>query len=150
MCRNMRPNIIPNFKGDVPKNLGTLNCNKIWCLAPTEHMKYSLQTWFVSAETLTLQVRLSRGETLSQEAPSDNSLAGYLSPDRSPVARGRPCVPWKKTATVSKHHKSPTSKFHKIQTYITCKIQHLNEVDFTLSPSIELNPFEEGMISILI
>ena len=42
----MRPNRIPNFKGDLPKNLGDLNCNKIWCLAPTEHMEQRNQIWY--------------------------------------------------------------------------------------------------------
>ena len=73
----MRPNRIPNFKGDLPKSIGDLNCNKIWCLAPTEHMEQSLQTWFVSAETLTLQVQLSSGETESACETLNHGLSLY-------------------------------------------------------------------------
>ena len=42
-----------------------------------EHMKQSLQTWFVWAETLTLQVQLSRGDTGSASQTLNDGLSLY-------------------------------------------------------------------------
>lgn len=68
---------LQHFKGDSPQSLGDLSCNKFWCVAPIDHMKQSLQTWFVSAETLTLQVQLSRGDTGSASQTLNDGLSLY-------------------------------------------------------------------------